>query len=193
MMRAISSYTATLLICVLGLAPAVSAQDVYVKDTLRVGVRTEPGNQIAPIAVVTTGMRLRILQDRGDFIKIRTEDGIEGWVRASYVGEEAPAAIQLKQLQTAFDQLQARVDQQQELVNTGKQDKQTMLNELALLRKANSRLRTQLQEHENQAMQSAFGYVWKSLLVLIICMVGFSIGVSWHRSRAMKRLGGLRV
>ena len=59
----------------LGFSSLLQAQDVYVKDTLRVGVRAEPGNHLAPFSVVTTGMKLSVLEQQGDFVKIETEQG----------------------------------------------------------------------------------------------------------------------
>ena len=46
------------------------ADSVYVKDSLRVGVRTEPSNSVAPIGVVVTGMQLEGLERRKDGIPV---------------------------------------------------------------------------------------------------------------------------
>jgi len=89
------------------LAFSAYAETVYVDDRLRVGVRKEPGNRIAPHAIIHTGMQLEILEEAEDgYIRIKTKDGIEGWIRKNYITSERPAKERLQELMASHKKLQ---------------------------------------------------------------------------------------
>ncbi|MCK4709580.1 MAG: TIGR04211 family SH3 domain-containing protein, partial [Gammaproteobacteria bacterium] len=83
------------------------AEAVYVDDRLRVGVRNETGNRVAPHAIVYTGMKLEILEEDGNFIRIKTEKGIEGWIKKTYVTSDRPAKDLLAELRKSHDELKS--------------------------------------------------------------------------------------
>lgn len=58
-----------------------SGRYCYVNDSLRIGVRAEPNTSVAPQNVVITGMQLEVLEREGSYIKIRSDDGVEGWIK----------------------------------------------------------------------------------------------------------------
>ena len=76
------------------------AEQVYINDTLRVGVRPSPSGSVAPLAVVTTGMRLQVLDRVEGYLKIRGKNNVEGWIKDIYVVDEAPSIIKLHALRT---------------------------------------------------------------------------------------------
>ena len=87
------------------------AETVYVDDRLRVGVRKEPGNRIAPHAIVYTGMKLEILEEDDGFIRIRTDEGIEGWVKKTYTTSDRPAKELLEDLKHSYNDLKNRYEE----------------------------------------------------------------------------------
>ncbi len=89
---------------------AAQAETVYVDDRLRVGVRKETGNRIAPHAIVHTGMKLEILEEDGNFIRIKTEKGIEGWIKKTYVTPDRPAKDLLTKLRKSHNELKNRYE-----------------------------------------------------------------------------------
>jgi SH3 domain protein len=169
------------------------ADSVYVNDSLRVGVRTEPSNSVAPIGVVTTGMQLEVIQRQDDYVKIRTEQGLEGWIKNSYVVPEPPAMIKLQQLQKEYDDLRARVGKHADLIKTTETTNKSLSEQIQSLQSENSQLQQALLEEQQRNRESVGTYLWPILSYLLICVVGVLIGVIWHRRQAMKRLGGLRV
>ena len=184
--------TLTLLIWsipVLGLA-----ETVYVGDSLRVGVRAEPNNGVAPHGVVITGMQLEVLERANGFIKIRNASGVEGWIKNSYVTTEKPAKLVLADVQAEQATLQTRLAKQDKLLKDATAKTVAMSSEMEKLKTANTQLREQLAEsskgNTSQATRLYLGYV---VLLLALVVGGFAAGVVWHRKLAMRRLGGLRV
>jgi len=176
-----------------GLMISVPVHAVYVKDSLRVGVRPEPRDGIGPSAVVVTGMKLTILKSSGNYIKIRSKSGIVGWIKRTYVSSEPPALVRLQALQKEHTSLNAQLEQQAKAVQIAELNAQALTEEISHLKKDNTQLHLQLDDERNVKINSRYGYIWKILLVLGVCVGGFSAGVVWHRKLAMRRLGGLRV
>ena len=69
---------------------SVLADTRYVSDRLIISVRDGENRDAAVLGYIETGAPVDILEDKGDLLKIRTEDGIEGWVRAQYIVPEKP-------------------------------------------------------------------------------------------------------
>jgi len=174
----------------------IAAEVVYVSDTLRVGVRPQADNRVAPISVVTTGMRLEVLDKNRGYLLIKAPNGVQGWIKDIYVINETPAVIQLQQLQK----------QQQQTTTELKHAKENNLvleqANLSLNRKLDSleseRTEWQLKEARLQAEQTVPGnvikpWIWWSLALLVLSVSGFVGGISWYRQHIARRLGGLRV
>lgn len=83
----------------------------YISDMLVVTVRAQPGNGQTVLTTVKTGAPLEILEELKGYLRVRTEKGVEGYVRSQYVTRELPKIEQIKQLQTTNSQLQQQVDE----------------------------------------------------------------------------------
>ena len=169
--------------------PVAHAEEVYISDRLRVGVRPEPGQQYAPINVVVTGMKLKVLARKDGFIKIRSESGIEGWIRDIYAVDKPPAELRLKKLEKAHAKLKQELNRANETVKA-MEDAQTVLNEQI------DRLKAQRAElQRNQAVLIASdpdrGFWW--FMLVLVGVAGVVLGYLWHRYQTMRRLGGLRI
>ena len=169
------------------------ADSVYVKDSLRVGVRTEPSNSVAPIGVVVTGMQLEVLEKRDDYVRIRTDKGLEGWIKDTYVEAEPPAMLKLEQLQKEYDKLRSRVGKHDDMIKTTETTNKSLNQQIDSLKSENTELRDALQEEQQRHRESVTSYLWPILSYIVVGAIGVLIGVVWHRRQAMKRLGGLRV
>ncbi|NIQ12581.1 MAG: TIGR04211 family SH3 domain-containing protein, partial [Gammaproteobacteria bacterium] len=101
---------------------------VYISDTLRVGVRSEPDSRAIPIGVVMTGMKLEVLDRQDNFIRIRTEKGLTGWIKDIYALEKPPAVIQLKQLRASQAMVTSGMEELQQTVKV-LEETNTSLNE----------------------------------------------------------------
>ncbi len=88
------------------LAASCLAETRYVSDILIVTVRAQPSNGAELLTTVPTATPLEILADQGEFLHIRTDKGVEGYVRSQYVSKETPKAVQIRQLRRTNQQLQ---------------------------------------------------------------------------------------
>lgn len=170
---------------------AVVADTAYVSDTLRVGVRPTPDSQVAPTGVIKTGMLLEILESTGDYVRVRTEDDLEGWVRDIYVVNTPPAMIKLQTLQQQHHKLEGKLT----ILEKNNQDlleaNQIMSRRLDQL--SAERAKWQLSQARAALTNNEFSWLWWLLGILMLIGAGFYSGISWYRQSVTKRLGGLRI
>lgn len=167
------------------------AETAYVSDTLRVGVRPAPDNQAAPIGVVKTGMRLNVLETTNGFVRITTEDNLEGWIRKNYVVQTPPAMIKLQALQQQQGTLEGKLltlEENNQVLQEANRVLNTRVDQLST-----ERSQWQLAQARATLGSSEIRWYWWLLGILIVAGAGFYSGISWYRLLIMKRLGGLRV
>jgi SH3 domain protein len=87
-----------------GLAHAESG---WVKDELRLNLRSGPGTQYRIIGVIKTGDSAQILSRGDGWTKVRMADADEGWLPAGYLQPEPPARIALSRSQARASELEA--------------------------------------------------------------------------------------
>ena len=100
------------------------AETQYVSDDLVITLRTGQGNQFEIIKTLSSGTRLEILEqtDTG-YTKVKTEAGLEGWVRTQYLTKEPIAAIKLEKAEAKIGKLNEKVASLQEDLNSLRKDK----------------------------------------------------------------------
>ena len=94
-------------LCLLLLAGTCLAETRYVSDVLVVTVRATADNNSEILTTVITGAPLEVLGEEGEFLQVRTEKGVEGYIRSQYITKEIPKALQIAQLKGANEQLKA--------------------------------------------------------------------------------------
>lgn len=117
-------------------APAAAApmpEKRFVSDKLVLNVYAEADQGSARVATIQTGDAVEELERSGTLVRVRLEDGREGWVGASYLTGDAPAIVRLRELQRQQPNVAPRVDK-------------TSLEEIAQLKKENIALRGQVSE-----------------------------------------------
>lgn len=168
-----------------------AAEYVYISDKLRVGVRVEPVSGIPPIAVVFTGMRLKVHEKMDGYLKITTDKGVTGWIKDIYVTKKEPAIIQLNTLRKKHEELKKQLSMDSE-------DRAMLENANLALNKQLEALKLERREWSTErAKLMASQYKessWFWIIELIVLLVAsFVAGIFWYKSYVMKRLGGLRV
>ncbi len=122
--------------CLLFMATTTFASTAYVSDTLVVTVRAQPDNKAAIVTTVQTGAPLEVLKNLDQYTKVRTKEGVEGYVRSQYITSSLPKAQQIKKLKTDNTQLQQKVDELSTLLNENNNNDESLSSveeELALL------------------------------------------------------------
>jgi SH3 domain protein len=98
-----------LILLVVSAAPAL-AETRYVTDDLTITMRSGKGSEFRILKVLKTGTPVEVLEEDGNYLKIRTEDGEEGWVLAQYMTSETPKARVIAGLKNEVSRLKSRVE-----------------------------------------------------------------------------------
>jgi SH3 domain protein len=99
-------------------APSARAETAWVKDEVRLNLRTGPGTQYRIKGGIGTGDQLQVLQRGDGWTHVRSTEHGEGWIPEGFLQSEPPAAVRLarSEAQTAefrsqFDGLSNRVSE----------------------------------------------------------------------------------
>lgn len=174
--------------CVISLA---AAKTVYINDQLRVGIRPEPNNDSAPLTVVTTGDKLELLDTNAGYVMVRTEEGVEGWIKEIYTTTDMPAIVKLKELSETTGGSDKKIRELKEQVGIMQSANKALTDELEQAREEKNKIQIQLMGLKNG--QPSGGWMYWLLGMLVFAAISFIFGMFWYRNQAMKRLGGLRI
>ena len=81
----------------------------YVSDRLIVTLREAPRKDGMALRKLGTGTPVEVLEESGRYLRVRTEEGEEGWVGKQYISSEVPKAIIIAGLRKEIDRLKARI------------------------------------------------------------------------------------
>ena len=86
------------------------AEQMYVKGITQITMRSEPGVRHSILAMLESGTRLEMLQEKPDWSKVRLSDGREGWVLSRFVTEEKPEILLVQDFKEENRKLSDRVE-----------------------------------------------------------------------------------
>lgn len=112
----------------------------YVSDKLVLNVYAEPAQGAERVATIQTGDVVEELERSGNMVRVRLEDGREGWVGANYLTSDEPAAVRLRELQ-----------REQKAATRGADNEKELAAEIAALKKDNTALRGQVDQLKKAA------------------------------------------
>jgi SH3 domain protein len=92
------------------LIASVYADTRYVSDILVISVRDGQQLDAAVVGHIKTAEPVDILEEKGDYLKIKTKDGLEGWVLAKYIVSEKPKALIIEDMETKIEQLNKDIE-----------------------------------------------------------------------------------
>lgn len=113
----------------------------YVSDELRITLRGGAGSQYKIRDTLTTGERLEVLESGGEeWVRVRTQDGQQGWVLGQYLMRQPAAKDRLAQmrdelesaqqkraeLEATLEETKASLEQARERIETLESDKATL-------------------------------------------------------------------
>lgn len=192
-------------------APQEIPQRRFVSDKLVLNVYAEADQGSARVATIQSGDFVEELERTANLVRVRLEDGREGWVGANYLTSDPPAATRLRELQ------------RQQKPAARSPDKE-FAEEIARLKKDNAALQAQVSKLQataaaaiTPARQSAqtvptsasevvnaegkvvatapgskVGWGWLIAMVLTGA-VGFAGGYQTLARRIRKKFGGLQI
>jgi SH3 domain protein len=136
---------------VLPVEPAFAdAQDV--RDTLVVAMRGGKGGEYEIIKYLKSDTAVEVIEEDGEYYRVRTEGGEEGWVLKKYITPDTPKSHIIKGLERRISRLRDKVA---EAEKTGK----SLREEVKAARRANAEKIKELEklagEHSEKASRTA--------------------------------------
>ena len=184
--------------------PVSPPRRLFVSDKLVLNVYSEPEQAGSRVGTIETGDAVDELERGEGFIRIRLSDGREGWVGSNYLTTDAPAAVQLRDLQ------------RQQKSSTQAVDKKAA-EEIARLKKESESLQAQLKDLKAAAASApdddgvlegaspapqqlaavaptSGGSTWLWLLIVALAAgLAYAAGYQSLARRIRKKFGGLRI
>lgn len=184
-----------LILLLIMLSPWAMAETVYINDKVFVGVRSKPNSREEPLKVLTTGTRLELLESKEKFLRIRTEEGVEGWINKLYASPEPPARALFEILQAEYEMLDEELESSRITNSNLQQERELLKQRISALEADNSRLNTELNELHaaSESFLRRYGWQISAAATALLFLLGLILGVQWYRYHVSKRLGGLRV
>jgi SH3 domain protein len=84
---------------------SASAERTWVGCKVPLNLRSGPGNQFRILRQVKGGDSVHLLERGGNWTKIRTAGGEEGWIAAGYLDPVPPPTLRLEELETEVEDL----------------------------------------------------------------------------------------
>ena len=122
------------------------AETVWLTDVLWVNVRTGPSGEYRSLKTIKSGTRMEVLEtsENGDYYRIRTDAGLEGWVPKRYTESEPTGKIRAANVEAEKKQLQQRYEALDKKYKNLLADKGDVNGELETLRENNAKLNEEL-------------------------------------------------
>lgn len=83
----------------------------YVSDMLIITLREGQGSEYKAIRTLKTGTPVEVLEESGRYLRVRTEEGEEGWVAKQYISSELPKSLIIAGLKQEANRLGASVEE----------------------------------------------------------------------------------
>jgi len=180
----------------------VFAETAYVTDKLQLGVHAAPDTSDRAFTSLKSGEAVDILERNRSFVRVRLEDGREGWVRGAFLLDEEPAVLQVARLTAERDRLAAELDSRQDngadqavVMNDLRQDARDARSQAATARAELADLRQSTHELRAQATSDRFSVPLQWLLIATVgaLLLGAMIAWRWFDRRSRSRHGGFRI
>lgn len=204
-MRLIFTPTLCLLLCIgsgtATAAPAPSldeAKVVYVTDELRLGLYRTEETSGRSMGTLISGARLEVLERALMSIRVRTEEGTEGWVKTAYIVTAEPARRRVAALETQLEETTVTLAGRDAALESARAELSTLNAELSEARQGIADLPSI--RSENAELQAALNeggirvpILWLLISALIALLSGAVLGYLWLDRRVRRQFGGLRV
>ncbi len=209
-----------LLLPVLAGAALAPGDKAYISDRLYLGVYATPGGSDR-VALLSSGDALDVVEVQGDNVHVQGANGIDGWVRGSYLTADVPASVSLPAVEQENTRLKSELADAQARIKTlsagpskpSGDETGTGNATLAALQTQNTQLKNKLaaaQDHIStletaaeaarrqpapRPLKANAGPDRAGMLLATAgalgLLLGFFWGRAWYRRRLEARFGGL--
>jgi len=134
-MRPIMKNMCIIGMCLVLFSTPVLAENKYVSDSVKVTMRTGPGNDRKIISLLRVGTKVEVVQPGDDWTLVRLANEKEGWVINRFLTDKIPSDIELKILKSKYQALKDSASQMQEKNSLLKAENKKLTTEFAVSRK----------------------------------------------------------
>lgn len=127
-------------------APTWAGPTRYVTDDLQVVVRTGASNGHRIIKMLDTGTPVEVLEDSAGWSRIRTREGLEGWLESRFIVNTPGARARLEVATNSLTQLKQALQESKQSLAEQSQKLAAAQAQVAELSTANERMKQQLAE-----------------------------------------------
>jgi SH3 domain protein len=179
-----------------------AAETGYVTDMLRLGLHEASDTSDEPIENLTSGTALEVLERTPLYLRVRTDEGREGWVKAAYIVEEKPARTRVAELEAELTVLRDELGQ----ASAARAEAESVASRLGVAANARDDSRGAVQEtlarltRENEAFEArleryrnSVPLTWAVATLVVALVGGFLAGLWWLDALIRRRHGGFRV
>ena len=128
-------------VSVIVLVPHAQAKTMFVIDTFKIMVRSQPGEEYKIIDQLASDEQVEILEKQESWVRIAFKDGKEGWVPERFLTAEKPKAQRIADLEKQVQAEGARIALLDKENLSLKQEKVACDNTLNTLSAENRRLK----------------------------------------------------
>lgn len=137
-----------LILLVAVVSPAL-AKTEYVSDQLEIDLYQQPSINSPVNGKLSIGDSVEVVQEQGEFKRVRLENGDQGWIRTQYLGEEPPKTAQDDQLASEYEALSAQLEEKNKQLKKVQRDLQIRRDELSNARTTIRELKKQIEAGGN--------------------------------------------
>jgi SH3 domain protein len=190
-----------LILIFMALLPMIATaaeKTVYVTDELRLGLYDGEQTTGRPFQTLLSGAKLDVLERALMTVRVRTEDGVEGWVKTAYLVDTEPARRRVAALERDNAKMSDDLDATRTAVaaKTGRIESleadlsaaQLGISDLPELQETNAELRAAL-----DAEGISVSLRWLGIAALAAFVGGCLAGYLWLDRRVRRQFGGLKV
>lgn len=91
------------------IVPSAAADTRYVGDELVITLRQGKSNQHKILKTLKTGTAVEVLEEDELYLKVKTADGVEGYVLRQYMTPETPKILRIEKLESLNNSLQKKI------------------------------------------------------------------------------------
>jgi uncharacterized protein YgiM (DUF1202 family) len=181
---------------------SASAETVYVTDVLRLGMHAAADTSDKPFENLVSGTALDVLERNSSYAHVRLSDGREGWVKATYLVTDKPAAARILELEAERGGFETAAAAAKTAQTAAEQELASLRHELqSTTGSAESTQETiDRLERENQAhaerleiYRYTLPMAWVVPALVVSLVAGFLVGLWWLDALIRRRHGGFRV
>jgi SH3 domain protein len=126
----------------------VCADTLYVSDRLIISLREGKGEKAKVIKYLRTGTPLEVIEEEELYVRVRTKNGEEGWVRKKFMTAKKPKAMVIAMLREDVERLRAVAEETAE-------DRKALKDELTAARLSHAAKARELEKIASASQKDA--------------------------------------